>query len=79
MSKREKIMKMFNTLHSERNEINHLHDKLKEQQRYVDYLYKFGKIEDYELSIEYYIELQEEILCKINKLNKFRNLVNQMN
>lgn len=75
MSKREKIMLIFNTLRDEHNEVNSLHDQLKVQERCVDWLYKYGDVEDYELSVDCYTELQEELLCRVNRLNMFRQFV----
>jgi len=75
MSKREKIMLIFNTLRDEHNEIDVIHDQLKIQERCVDWLYKYGKSEDYELSVDCYNELQDELLCRVNRLNMFREIV----
>ena len=75
MSKREKIMLIFNTLREEHNEVDALHDQLKVQQRYVDWLYKYGKSDDYDLSVDCYNELQDELLSRVNRLNLFREFI----
>lgn len=79
MSRREKAQFMIITLSKIRRNLNYLYSLKKEQEHILNYFYINGTPEQYEIQVNKMIEIEDQIISILERLNSLREKALEQN